>query len=189
MRATPQTQPPADAILATDEDQIVSDEDQLVDAQAWPSQQAPSPAAGDIVLRHPMAQVTLAQVSWSGPIDHTALAEAVRCSQAMTFADQIPALEVWLNGSDQALVSRLGSSAMRGAADVIRAAHLPDRLAGVEPTTRQAVSTVLAAYRRAALSYAWHALVSRTDSAQLNRERDEAAVAVLSTLRALLGER
>jgi hypothetical protein len=100
------------------------------------------------------------------------------------------ALEVTLRASD---LDVLGSLAVAGArlqtAPIIRAARLPERITGSETATRQAVSGVLAAYRRSSLAHAWHGHLSRTDNVQLHRERDEAAVAVLSTLRALLGER
>jgi hypothetical protein len=66
---------------------------------------------------------------------------------------------------------------------------LPDRIAGALDDAVAAVSPLLAVYRRAALEHAWHEYLGQSSNAQLQRERDEAAVALLSTLRALLGER
>jgi hypothetical protein len=189
----------ADEILAHDDD------DQLVENEmtaAPPSTTAP----GDAVLRRPMAHVSLVRVGWSGPIDHDALAEALLCSpaddadfaaqaglfEAMPFApaDGGAALEVTLGPGDIALLRSLCASGTRGRGEqILRAARLPDRLSGAEPATAHAASAVLAAYRHASLEHSWHRHLHRAESAQVHRERDEAAVAVLSTLRALLGER
>ncbi len=188
------------------EEIFVSDEDQLIENE--PSEGASSrvAASGDVRLRRPMAQVSLAKVSWSSPIDHDALQEAMLCSpveerdiieRSGLFLDQPfwhddggPALEVTLRASDLDVLRSLASAGARlQTAPIIRAARLPERITGAESATRQAVSAVLSAYRRSSLAHAWHGHLSRADNIQLHRERDEAAVAVLSTLRALLGER
>jgi hypothetical protein len=193
-------------IFVSDDDQLIADEDQLIENEPLDEQTATDAASGDVLLRRPIAQVSLVQISWSGPIDHTALADALVCypvdpreplSEPTLFdmppfaaADGGAALEVTLRGSDLALLRGLVRKAMQpNADDLVRAARLPERLTGAELATRQAVSPVLVAYRRSALAYAWHRQLCATDSTQLHRERDEAAVAVLSTVRALLGER
>lgn len=200
---------PSEEVVAPDEvsDEIfVSDDDQLIESEPPEGMSSIAEATGDVLLRRPMDQVSLAKVSWSGPIDHDALQEAMLCfpvdkrdvlERSGLFLDQpfwkddgSAALEVTLRASD---LHVLHSLALAGAhvqtAPIIRAARLPERITGAEAATRQAVSAVLAAYRRSSLEHAWHAHLSRLDSVQLHRERDEAAVAVLSTLRALLGER
>jgi hypothetical protein len=187
-----------DEILTPDEDQLI--ETEPVD------ERSSAIASGDVLLRRPMSHVSLVQVSWSGPIDHDALQEAVLCypvdvhdafAQSSVFGvppfapvDDGAALEVTLRPSDFALLRSLkAADARRAVAHIVRAARLPDRLTGAEQAARHAAAAVLAAYRHASLAYAWHRHLSRLESAQLHRERDEAAVAVLSTLRALLGER
>jgi hypothetical protein len=201
---TPREIVAAEASLVSEEI-FVSDEDQLIEPEAVDEPSSIAGASSDVLLRRPMAHVSLAQVSWSGPIDHDTLQEAIACSAADTRDvlvhaglffeppfrhDGSAALEVTLRANDLKVMSSLAAAgAGLHATPIIRAARLPDRLTGTEAATRQAVSPVLGAYRRSSLEYAWQKLLSRTQSAQLHRERDEAAVAVLSTLRALLGER
>jgi hypothetical protein len=185
---------------------LVPEEDQLIAADTGAGG-SPLHSVGELVLHRPMAYVTLVQVGWSGPIDHTALRSALACqpkdpasadarhtglatATALRAPDAAgPALEVALHEDDLSLIAALTSSATSEALELISAAHLPDQLTGAEPTTMQAVSHVLAAYRCAALAHAWQRYVGGPQNAQLHRERDEAAVTVLSTLRALLGER
>ncbi|MDQ6767325.1 MAG: hypothetical protein M3Z41_05905 [Candidatus Eremiobacteraeota bacterium] len=192
-------------IFVSDDDQLIADEDQQIEGGLLGEQAAADAASGDVLLRRPIAQVSLVQISWSGPIDHSALANALVCypvgspgrsepalfdAPPFSVADGGAALEVTLRPSDLALLRGLVSKAARlNADDLVRAARLPERLTGAELATRQAVSPVLGAYRRSALAYAWHRQLRATDSTQLHRERDEAAVAVLSTVRALIGER
>jgi hypothetical protein len=188
------------------EEILVSDEDQLIEADDAGSITAGN-VAGDLILYRPMTQVTLVQVSWSGPIDHPALQSALSCHRKEPSAADArlgvlagtpfaardtagAALEVTLGQDDLALIEAVVSAGDRAAAaELIFAARLPERLAGAEATTIQAVSHVLAAYRRAALAHAWQRYIGAPESVQLHRERDETAVAVLSTVRALLGER
>ena len=190
---------------ADDPEEIFSaDEDQLIEEEALAS--APPPASGDVVLRRPIWQVSLSLVGWSGPVDHDALQSAIACQPVIaTEADSHPALfsgqpvspndggaalETTIQRADLAVLAQLAPAGVRASgAGVLLAAQLPDRLTGLEPATRAAVSAVLAAYRHASLSCAWCERLGQHASVQAHRERDEAAVAVLSTLRALLGER
>jgi len=205
MSGSAHARPASEDALASEEI-FVSDDDQLIESEPLDGQSSSVAASGDVVLRRPIAQVSLAKVSWSGPIDHDALQEALLCApagkadileRAGLFLDQPfwhddggAALEVTLRASDVDVLRTLASAGARlQTAPIIRAARLPERITGAEPATRHAVSGVLAAYRRSSLAHAWHAHLSPADSVQLHRERDEAAVAVLSTLRALLGER
>jgi hypothetical protein len=203
---SPHARPGSEDALASEEI-FVSDEDQLIESEPLESVSSSAAASGDVLLRRPIAQVSLAKVSWSGPIDHDALQEAMLCAapvdkldileRAGLFLDQPfwrddgnAALEVTLRASDLDVLRSLAAAGARlQTAPIIRAARLPERITGAETATRQAVCGVLAAYRRSSLTHAWHGHLSRTDNVQLHRERDEAAVAVLSTLRALLGER
>jgi len=179
-------------------------EDQLIETEPLEETRASTDRSGDMTLRRPIAQVSLSQVGWSGPIDHDALTAALRCYPTPAQAalgslglDAAPfsissdgaALEVTLRRSDLEVVSGLSADARAGVASLIAAACLPDRLVGAQSSTRGVVSAVLAAYRRSSVSLAWHRYLHAAESAQSQRERDEAAVAVLSTLRALLGER
>ncbi len=190
----------SDEILGSEDDQLIPP-----DNASGPFADA---RASEIVLYRPMAHVTLTQVGWSGPIDHAALQSALSCQPkdlalaqtrlgflASVMAPAVPdvagaALEVALADDDVAMMAGLASSRSHaGVPELMRAALLPERLTAAEAMTMQAVSHVLAAYRNAALEDAWHRYLGGPQSAQLHRERDEAAVAVLSTLRALLGER
>ena len=190
---------------AADPEEIFSpDEDQLIEDE--PLAATPLLASGDVVLRRPISQVSLMQVGWSGPVDHDALQSAIACQPvAASGADSYPelfagqplapsngdaALETTMHRADLAVLVQLARTGARSAAaSVLLAAQLPDRLSGLEPATRAAVSAVLAGYRHASLSCAWCERLGQDTSVQAHRERDETAVAVLSTLRALLGER
>lgn len=210
MAGSPQVHPESEQSLSSEEtfgaeEIFVSDEDQLIESEPAQDVSSSAAASGDVLLRRPMAHVSLAKVSWSGPIDHDTLQEAMLCSpvdkrdlleRSGLFFDQpfwdddgSPALEVTLRASDLDVLRSLASGVRLQTALIVRAARLPERITGAEPAARQAVSAVLSVYRRSSLAYAWHGHLSRADSVQLHRERDEAAVAVLSTLRALLGER
>jgi hypothetical protein len=204
-RSLPGERPPSEEVLASEEI-FVSDDDQLIESEPLDELSSNAPSSSDVLLRRPMAQVSLAKMSWSGPIDHDLLQEAILCSavdkreileRSRLFLDEPfwhddggAALEATLRASDLEILRSLASAGARlQTTPITRAVRLPERITGAEPATRQAVSAVLSAYRRSSLAYAWHGHLSRAESAQLHRERDEAAVAVLSTLRALLGER
>jgi hypothetical protein len=179
-------------------------EDQLIETESVDEAHASADRSGDVTLRRPIAHVSLTQVGWSGPIDHDALSAALRCYRQralslpglglddapFSMSDDGAALEVTLRRTDLDILSGIIANDTRaGVAPLVAAACLPDRLVGAQSSTRAVVSSVLAAYRRSSLSLAWHRYLRAAESAQSQRERDESAVAVLSTLRALLGER
>lgn len=100
------------------------------------------------------------------------------------------ALEATLSTADLALFAQLGALGSEETHDqVLRALLLPERIVGATLPTQQALSGVLAAYRRSSLEHAWQVRLGIPNQEELARERDEAAVALLSTLRAILGER
>jgi hypothetical protein len=68
------------------------------------------------------------------------------------------------------------------------ASLLPDSLIGAPARASFAASQALAAYRGAALIAAWREMMGAPGLAEVIRDRDSAAVRLLSTLRALLGE-
>jgi len=187
---------------AGDHEDVVSfDEDLLIDEVASPPSIAP--ASGDVVLRRPISTISFAQVAWSGPIDHHALQSALACNPVRP--DDVarfpalfqhlgplvqagaPALGIVLSTDDVALLAQEVSA--REDSPLILAARLPEHLDTADPATDAVVSRVLSAYRHASLSCAWQTHFGASDVAQMQREREEAAVAVLSTLRALIGER
>jgi hypothetical protein len=65
---------------------------------------------------------------------------------------------------------------------------LPDALVGAPAGAAYAASLALASYRGAALVAAWREIMGAPALAEVARDRDSAAVRLLSTLRALLGE-
>ena len=195
----------AEELLIEGDDRLVGDDELLPDPAFGASAPEQSPEPGDLVLRRPAASVSLVQVAWGGPVDHDALARAIACHPIepdaagffhrtigpALFAVAQPgaALEVTLRRADRALLERLAATAPGRMLPLVWAACLPARLSGVDVQTGSAVSGVLHAYRYAALRHAWHARSTGRDSVRFDRERDEAAVSLLSTLRALLGER
>lgn len=191
----------AQEILATDEDQLL----EAPGAEKRPHAQG----SGDkVMLRRPIEFVSLSLVGWSSRIDHDSLQSALLCfpigSSDLRSLGQLwsqppfpldsqigaAALEVALSPGDLELLHLVRE---RGAASpaqrLFSAISLPDRIAGAEPTTALAANPVLSEYRHSSLSWAWHMLLTGSESETLHRERDEAAVSLLSTLRALLGER
>lgn len=184
----------ADEILGTDEDELVerADASAHVDISTY----------GGAPLSRSIDTVRLAQISWTGPIDHDGIQVALECfpvedrSAAIlgveASGEPLPGsavLEVTIGQGDLALwpviLRKSGSDAM----PLLQALRLPERIAGVTSPTLAAVNPVLAAYRRCALEHAWHKILGLPQNAQVRRELDETAVALLSTLRALLGER
>jgi hypothetical protein len=185
----------ADEIFATDEDRLVDEPQGAV---------TPTPVRGGVVLRKPISSLNLAHIGWSGPIDHGMLQAALVCQPvggrdahkyaalfgaSSVAADGSAALEVTLDEGDLSLLTAAASSQAQHADALVRAARLPDRLVEADVTASDVVASVLDGYRRAALSCAWYEQLGVTPSAQSLRERDETAVTMLSTLRALLGER
>lgn len=184
-----------------DDDEIVSaDEDQLVEEPR--ASKRPALGGGALLLRKPIASLNLSHIGWSGPIDQRMLQEAIACypvreadgsANTRLFGDQTApldgqaALEVTLEPGDLSLLAAASGRANDNA--LVRAAQLGDRLVEAAVTASEIVSSVLAGYRKAALACAWYEQLGVPVSAQALRERDEAAVMLLSTLRALLGER
>jgi hypothetical protein len=157
-------------------------------------------------LHRPLSQVTLMSVGWSAPIDHQALQAALACFvvdaalEPDTLAvlggrspwreDDEASFLVFLRPQEIAIMRGLWSGDRAARASLlVSAARLPERLSGAESSTTAVVSSVLSSYRHASIAHAWHSVLTSQESIQLHRERDEAAVTVLSTVRALLGER
>ncbi len=185
------------------EEILVTDEDQLLETNTFHEAFA---STGEVRLHRPLSQVTLMQIGWSGPIDHVALQAALACYlvEGTPDSDTLAALGgrspwreqdeasflVSLRPQEITVVRRLcqlDHATLGG--PFVAATRLPDRLTGAESSTTVVVSSILAAYRRASIAHSWHSALASSESVQLHRERDEAAVAVLSTVRALLGER
>jgi hypothetical protein len=190
------------------EEILASDDDEFVENVPQPR----SLDAGGTIFSRPITEVHLGHITWNGQIDHDALQAALACenenvgSQGNVAArvysrdrENVPArvysrgepvaLEITLSGSDHKLSEALLHDG-RGAAQSAfnRALRLPDRIVGASASTKYALDAVLSAYRRAALAYAWQLYLGEPLE-YFARERDEAAVALLSTLRAVLGER
>jgi hypothetical protein len=197
--SAPTAPPPAPNV----EEILVTDEDQLLETITFHEVVA---GTGEVRLHRPLSQVTLMQMGWSGPIDHVALQAALACyvvggtpdsDMLATLGGRSPWREqdeasflVCLRPQEIAVVRRLcqlDHSTL--GAPFVAAARLPDRITGGESSTTVVVNSILAAYRRASIAHSWHSALASSESVQLHRERDEAAVAVLSTVRALLGER
>lgn len=192
--------PSAPPTGSSDDEIVTADDDQIVE-EPQPVQRT-AVAAGVVVLRKPIALLSLAHIGWSGPIDHHALQSALACqpvvrsdatAYARLFGDQTvaadadAALEVTLQADDLMLLTAAAARTQPNA--LVRAARLGDRLVEAAVTASDVVSSVLAAYRTAALACAWYEQLDAPPGAQALRERDETAVTMLSTLRALLGER
>lgn len=134
-----------------------------------------------------LGAVTLAQLSWTGAIDHEALQSAIACAPARPPAG--PALHVVLDAGDTAL---LQSARARYDADLasalVRAASLPTTIVGADASTVDAADPILASYRQAALVFAWRNAIGPDAGKDETSRRDEAAAQLMSLLRALLGE-
>jgi hypothetical protein len=193
-RTTAQTQA-TEEILASDEDEFVEN--------------VPKPKSldpGGKIFSRPIGDVHLGHITWNGQIDHDTLQAALACqnepsvARANSFArdnvgarvysrPEIVVLEVTVSESDLELSETLLHKGQgSGQSAFGRALRLPDRVIGASASTKRALDAVLSAYRRAALAYGWQ-LHLGGPLEYFARERDEAAVALLSTLRAVLGER
>jgi hypothetical protein len=189
-------------ILAPDEDVLVESEAPRADEE------------GSLLLRRPIADVQLGHIGWSGTVDHAALQDAIACapvtgsavpswlalagldtraggtSAPSTDENDGSALEVRLSRADldlgEALARTADGGAFRGLAFAL---VLPERIVGASAASRAVLADVLAAYRRACLAHAWATRLELPRMERFARERDEAAVALLSALRAVLGER
>jgi hypothetical protein len=188
-------------------EEILASDDEFVENVTKPK----SLDAGGAIFSRPIREVHLGHITWNGQIDHDALQAALACENenvaranlcarddagsrdnvvARVYSRPEPvALEIALSGSDLKLSEALlyeGRGAAQSAFN--RALRLPDRIVGASVSTKYALDAVLGAYRRAALAYAWQLYLGEPLE-YFARERDEAAVALLSTLRAVLGER
>jgi hypothetical protein len=171
--------------------------------------ESPAPVSGAISLYHPLAHVTLAHMPWSGAVDHVALQNAIVCSpvrdegaaKAPSWLRAVATLAlleeprgdaclfVSLAPDDVAMLSRIGTRLTRpDAMGLVLAAALPVTIVGADTETVSGAATVFAAYRHAALVYAWQVALIGQSAPDTGRDRDAAAVQLLSTLRALLGE-
>jgi hypothetical protein len=187
------------------EEILASDDDEFVETVT----KAESLDAGDTVFSRPIWDVHVGHITWNGQIDHDALQGALTCENkpdthaaarvysrerddvvARVYSrPETVALGVTLSASDLELSETLLREAKGAAQSAFRRAlRLPDRIVGASTSTKRALDEVLGAYRRAALGYAWQLHLGEPLD-YFARERDEAAVALLSTLRAVLGER
>jgi len=168
------------------------------------------PPAGDagLHLYRPLSTVTLAQMTWTGAIDHATLQTAIACAPIAEHGFAIstgwfakvamagaapasgePALYVLLPAPDFELIE--SAAAMRAgpaAENLVLAALLPSTIVGADASTVDAAAVVLTTYRRASLVVGWLEAVGGDGGADATSRRDEAAAAVMSMLRALLGE-
>jgi len=188
---------------------LTSDDDELVDTEVSAHS---STGFGGAVLWRPIEDVHLGHIGWSGPIDHDSLQVALACYPAddasraiaarlfpptkdgvgptQSLRGQGAALEATLSPADLSLCDAIASGEFESSLPrIVSALCLPQRITGATVPTQQALNSVLAAYRHSALACAWQVRPGAALDEQLRRERDEAAVALLSTLRAILGER
>lgn len=185
--------------------EVLMEGDAIVDAPPH----AVAPTSDCLHLYRPLALVSLAGLAWTGAVDHDALQSAIVCAplggeksadapQWLRAVGDValgdappdePSLHVSLGSDEIALVSRL---AMRVDGSitlgVARAAALPDSIAGTDSITGDAAKGAFVAYRRAALVHAWQGALLGASSNEVARERDAAAIELISTLRAVLGE-
>jgi hypothetical protein len=169
----------------------------------------PAESRTALVLYRPLAHVSLATQHWSSTVDHEALQTAIVCcpigrSASRPFEQSliavvpttlpakpegVPTLHVTLSADDIAAVEHGAVRTTRAASlRLVRAAALPTGIAGAEPASAGLAAAALSAYRTAALIHAWNAAFGAPAAADLERDRDAAAVNLLSTLRGLLGE-
>ena len=163
-----------------------------------------------LVLYRPLSQVSLAALHWSATVDHEALQAAIVCCPAGsqpaagTFEQSlvavlplvlsakpegVPTLHVMLAADDIAAVEHAVRRSPRPAGlRLVRAAALPTGIAGAELASAGVASAALTAYRTASLLHAWNAVLGAPPAPDIERDRDAAAVNLLSTLRGLLGE-
>jgi hypothetical protein len=185
--------------------------DELLDDVLIAESTEPTPATRPaLVLYRPLGQVSLAAMHWASTIDHEALQTAIVCCPVGTGApsgvfeqslvavlplmlpakpEGVPTLHVTLSADDIAAVELAVRRTPRPTGlRLVRAAALPTGIAGAEPVSAGLAATALLAYRTAALIHAWNAVFGAAPAPDLERDRDAAAVNLLSTLRGLLGE-
>lgn len=201
--ARPETVEPVEALAASEADLL--DDALIADTAVNDAQVRPA-----LVLYRPLGQVSLAALHWSATVDHEALQTAIVCCPAgltpaagafeqslvavlpLTLPDKpqgVPTLHVTLSADDIAAVEfALRRTPRPAGLRLVRASALPTSIAGAEPVTTGLAATALSAYRTAALIHAWNAALGAPPAQDLERDRDAAAVNLLSTLRGLLGE-
>ena len=197
--------PDPSIVLVAEEDAIIEEESE----DQYPSiiATADHEQRAGVHCYRPLITVTLARLAWSGTIDHALLHEAIACAplDAAARAPNIerrstapplrgapvgePSLYVRLGDDDVVALERALESASAEIADrLASAALLPDSLVGAPARAAYAASQALASYRSAALVAAWREVMGAPALAEVTRDRDSAAVRLLSTMRALLGE-
>ncbi|MBV8081379.1 MAG: hypothetical protein JOY86_00185 [Candidatus Eremiobacteraeota bacterium] len=181
----------------------------LEDALIAEATEATAHARPALTLFRPLAQVSFAAQHWSSTVDHEALQSAIVCCPVSAAATRpfeqaliavvpmalsarpegVPTLHVTLSADDIAAVEQGVRRASRASGlRLVRAAALPISIAGAEPASAGLAAAALSAYRTAALIHAWNAVFGAPPAGDLERDRDAAAVNLLSTLRGLLGE-
>ncbi len=196
-------------VLVAEEDAIIEEEsdDQYPSLTATVDQDRTLSQRAGLHCYRPLITVTLARLAWSGTIDHALLHEAIACAplDAAKRAPNIarrsgapglrsaplgePSLYVRLGDDDVVALERALESASAEIGDrLASAALLPDSLVGAPARAAYAASQALAGYRGAALVAAWREVMGAPALAEVTRDRDAAAVRLLSTMRALLGE-
>ncbi|MBC5823489.1 MAG: hypothetical protein GIW99_01230 [Candidatus Eremiobacteraeota bacterium] len=188
------------------------DDDRIVDDDVAPRSLETSAknASHAITLYRPLGLLNLGALAWSGKIDEQALTLAIACgpiaAQALAMGLDAPwyrtlrplwltalptpetSLVVELTHDDLEAIALAGAVNMSAAAELALAAALPLAILGADSPARSAAKPVLGAYRNAVLVHAWRRFLGGTTEADIDREGHAAAVALLSTLRALLGE-
>jgi hypothetical protein len=195
---------------ATPSDALASEDDAFVDDVLIEEAPRLPEARAALVLYRPLSQVSLAALHWSATVDHEALQTAIVCCPAGSQPakgpfeqslvavlplvlpakpEGVPTLHVMLAADDIAAVEHAMRRSPRPAGlRLVRAAALPTGIAGAELASAGVASTALSAYRTAALLHAWNAVLGAPPAPDIERDRDAAAVNLLSTLRGLLGE-
>jgi hypothetical protein len=196
-------------VLVAEEDAIIEEEstERDLSVTATADQERMLSKRAGVHCYRPLITVTLARLAWSGTIDHALLHEAIACAplDAAMRAPNIarraaapalrsapvgePSLYVLLGEDDVVALERALESASADVGDrLASAALLPDSLIGAPARAAYAASQALAGYRSAALVAAWREVMGAQGLAEVTRDRDSAAVRLLSTMRALLGE-
>jgi hypothetical protein len=194
-------------VIVAEEDAFVEDEPAARIYSRATDPGRTQPQKGGLHCYRSLATVTLARLPWSGMIDHAVLHEAIACApfDAGGRAERLirsaaapalrsaplgePSLYVRLADDDVDVLERAieGTTADIGSR-LASAALLPDALVGAPAGAAYAASQALASYRGVALVSAWREVMGAPGIVEVALDRDSAAVRLLSTLRALLGE-
>jgi hypothetical protein len=196
---TPRDQPAVDAHA----DDVLHEGDAIVRETA---SALPGATASYLALYRPVRSVVLGNLAWSGSIDNDALQSAIVCGPVRAAGERTPpswidgvsaqplseaphgeaALMVALHDDEIAVLGRTGLHlSYEAASRLVRAAALPSTIVGAEPSTTEPATASLAAYRNAALVYAWQTALCGSPGLDVARDRDAAAVALMSVLRVL----